>query len=366
MVIAFIGFFWLPHSADTAWFLSPDERRWAEQRIRLDQMSANIGGTHDRTVISGDGDEADQPDEEDDTDADAHQRLLDSSNQRQRRMSAMTGHSVTEDSGLSRHDISSAVFNYKIWHILVVNILSAIPATAFGVFLPMVIKQLSPSLNLSPSASNLLSAPPFACGALALFFFTRWSDRIKRRLIPILWGLGLLLTGLTATVLIPVKSYGIRYIALCVLLSGSFIASPLTVAWLTNNTPEVGKRAILLGINGWGNIAGIFLALLFTPADRRNNYIRPFIITLLCVLASFAGYVVFWAMLVKENRDRAKIISTWSQQQKEREEILGDVSIPLSTNARIWRTMGLHAVAVRFGLDDVRRGDEKMTFRYTV
>lgn len=373
MVIAFVGFFWLPHSADTAWFLSPEERQWAEQRIRLDQLSATNHTQRPTATLGPDGGPAadgrilaEATDEDDDIDADAHHRLLDSSKPAQRRMSAMTGHSVTEDSGLSKHDVFSAVFNYKIWHLLLVNILSAIPATAFGVFLPMVVKQLSPSLNLSPSASNLLSAPPFACGALALFLFTRWSDRTRRRIVPILWGLGLLLLGLTATVLTPVKNYGIRYLALCVLLSGSFIASPLTVAWLTNNTPEVGKRTILLGINGWGNLAGIFLALLFTPADRKNNYVRPFIATLLCVLASFVGYLVFWAMLVKENRQRAELTETWSEQQKEREEVLGDVSIPLSTAARLWHVTGLHAVAVRLGLDDVRRGDEKMTFSYAL
>ncbi len=115
----------------------------------------------------------------------------------------MTGHSVTEDSGLSKHDVLGAFFNYKIWLILVINILSAIPATAFGVFLPMVVKQLSPSLNLSPSASNLLAAPPFACGAVVLFLFSRWSDRSHRRIVPILYGLGLLAAGLGATVLIP-------------------------------------------------------------------------------------------------------------------------------------------------------------------
>ncbi|KAK6425200.1 hypothetical protein LTR95_016296, partial [Oleoguttula sp. CCFEE 5521] len=40
MVVAFVGFFWLPHDADTAWFFNAGERRWAEQRIRLDRDAA--------------------------------------------------------------------------------------------------------------------------------------------------------------------------------------------------------------------------------------------------------------------------------------------------------------------------------------
>ena len=365
IAIALLGFLWLPHSANTAWFFTAEERQWAEARIRLDQRMAtdrHASGNDDPLVTSHDRDNDinDDPDD-DDVAGEAHHHLLYPSKSR---MSTLTGISVTEDSGLTRHDVMSAFLNFKIWHILIINILSAIPATAFAVFLPMVIKQLSPSLNLSPSASNLLAAPPFGCGAIVLFLFTWWSDRAKQRLKPILWGLGLLLVGLAATVWIPMKSYVLRYFALCLLLSGSFIASPLTVAWLTNNTPEPGKRTILLGINGWGNLSGIFLALLFTPEDRKNGYIRPFVITLVCVLASFAGYVLFWILLVRENKGRQQITAGWDEQEREREDALGDMPLPPTWASRLWQMLGLQYIAQVLGLEDIRRGDEKMTFRY--
>ena len=251
----------------------------------------------------------------------------------------------------------------KIWHLLVCNILSAIPATAFSVFLPLVMKQLSPRLNLTPAASNLLSAPPFAFGAVVLFLFTRWSDRTHRRLIPILWGLALLLIGLTLTVMTPVESYVLRYASLCVLLSGSFIASPLTVAWLTNNTPEPGKRAILLGINGWGNLAGVFSALLFTPEDEKDGYVRPFFATLVCVGLAFAGFAVFRMMLIRENGQRDKIVAEMSEEERQREDIIGDVEVP-STFKRtrtLWDTIG-----DSLGLDGARRGDDKLTYQYSL
>lgn len=46
------------------------------------------------------------------------------------------------------------------------------------------------------------------------------------------------LVGLIATV--TVESHGGKYAALCVLLLGSYVAAPLTVAWLSGNTP--GKQ----------------------------------------------------------------------------------------------------------------------------
>lgn len=359
MTIAAVGFFWLPHNAESAWFLNVEERRWAEQRMRLDRADAAGISTSEpkpHAVRASD-------DIEDDG-GEAHHRLLPDSEPTRRTISSEPKAPVTADAGLSRHDILSAFLDYKIWHILAVNILSAIPATSFGVFLPIVVKQLSPALNISPSASNLLSAPPFAFGAIVLFSFTRWSDRSKRRLVPVLWGLGLLLVGLTLTVLIPMQRYGLRYCALCILLSGSFVASPLTVAWLTNNTPEPGKRAILIGINGWGNLAGIFLSILFTQEDRKTGYIRPFIIMLVCVLASFTGYVALIVMLKKENARRDTIIASWSEEEKQREEMVGDVPVPLTASQRIWRVSGMEARAKRLGLEEGRRGDDKMTYRY--
>lgn len=266
MTVALVGFLWLPRSAESAWFLNPEERYWAEARMRQDAVCSDEPKTS-TTNEPLRGEEAyEEVDRDHNESADFgtgesdYDRLLAGSHagSGHRRMnSVMSTKSVTADSGLSRQDILSAFFCYKIWYLLICNILSAIPATAFGVLLPILVKELSPSLSLSPAASNLLSAPPFAFGAIVLFIITAWSDKSRMRIIPSICGLLLLLLGLTMTILSPMNNYWLRYVSLCVLLSGSFIASPLTVAWLANNTPDQGKRAILLGINGWGNMAGV-------------------------------------------------------------------------------------------------------------
>ncbi|KAK3073955.1 hypothetical protein LTR53_004022 [Teratosphaeriaceae sp. CCFEE 6253] len=373
MVVALIGFFWLPHSADTAWFFSSQEKVWAEQRIRLDRDNVTPNQKRRASMalqrsITEDEDATARLSTDDHHGEESHTRLLDGltdSSPLTHKMSIASAVSVTADAGLSRHDILSAILYPKIWHLLICNILSAIPATAFGVFLPLVIKQLSPSLNLTAAQSNLLSAPPFVFGALVLFIFTRWSDRSHQRLVPIFWGLGLLLIGLTMTVMVGRSSYVLRYISLCILLSGSFIASPLTVAWLSNNTPEHGKRAILLGINGWGNLAGVFSALLFTPADRATGYVRPFIVTLICVLAAFVGFIAFWVMLVRENKWREDLTAGWTEEDREREELMGDVPVATwSWLDDLAHKVGLKRMLEKAGYEEARRGDEKLTFRY--
>ncbi|KAM3415893.1 hypothetical protein BST61_g9394 [Cercospora zeina] len=375
MTVALIGFLWLPRSADSAWFLNGEERAWAESRMRADTYPDDVESKqgHESTadsVLRHDYDADARPlNQDDDTADEMRERLLDEEDpltpsRRERRKSAISAMSVTRDSGLTRHDVVSAFFNYKIWHLLVCNVLSAIPATAFGVLLPILVKELSPSLNLSPAASNLLSAPPFAFGAIVLFLFVAWSDRARIRLVPIIWGLFILLLGLTLTVLAPIENYWLRYFSLCVLLSGSFIASPLTVAWLANNTPEPGKRAMLLGINGWGNLAGVFVSVLFTPSDKKTGYARSFSILLVCVLASLAGFAAFWFLIVRENKWRRDVLRSWSDDEKEREDLLGDVPAPDDLCMRVAKSTGLLKLAKKAGLEEGRKGDERLTFRY--
>lgn len=48
-------------------------------------------------------------------------------------------------------------------------------------------------------------------------------------------GIAIAIVGLVVTV--TVNSNGGKYAGLCVLLFGSYISAPLTVAWLAGNTP---------------------------------------------------------------------------------------------------------------------------------
>jgi hypothetical protein len=62
---------------------------------------------------------------------------------------------------------------------------------------------------------------------------------------------------------VTAKTHGAKYAGLCILLFGSYVSAPLTVAWLSGNTPEPGKRALVLGVNGFGNLSGVIGSQLF-------------------------------------------------------------------------------------------------------
>ena len=371
ILVAFVGFFWLPHSANTAWFLTADERFVAEERIRRDQLAAAISWSHPKHQSEADIQErrASNVSESrpsltlEDEEADYLLPGAEVTRPSPRRASHASVTSVTADSGVSREDIFSAIADWKVWYLLFCNILSAIPATAFAVFLPLVIKGIAGRDDLGPAAINLLVIPPFLAGAVILWIFTWWSDKHRIRLIPILYGLGILLGGLAATVALPTHAYKLRYFALTVLLSGSFVASPLTVTWLSNNIPEPGKRAIVLGINGWGNLAGVISSMLFAPKYADDGYIVPFYVTLVCVLTAFVGYLAFRALVVAENGRRTRIVAQWDDEEVRHEAMFGDSAVE---EKGFWafftRICRLDNLREWLGVDRLRRGNEKLTF----
>ncbi|KAF2275465.1 MFS general substrate transporter [Westerdykella ornata] len=356
IIVAVVGYFWLPHSAGTAWFLSPDEREYATQRVILDR-SAQSETTESLRDGTEEGHECDEE----------SRGLL----SRSKRTTTIAS-SVTDDRGLAPHDVVSALFSPRIWHILACNILSAVPVYAFQVFLPLVLAPLTETPN--PALINLLTAPPYICGAVTLYFFASYSDRHRKRILPILFGLAFLLLGLVFVVSLPTSHAWVipRYLALNVLLSGTFIASPLTVAWISGNTPSPGKRAVLLGINGWGNLAGTLSALIFDPKYAASGYIVPFWWTLGCVSCSAVGYWFLYRSLQKENERRKVLLSTWSEEDIEKENLYGkgpmlDEHRALRGVVTLVRRMGVLgwvALWLEEAGQGVREGDEKLTFVY--
>ncbi|KAI8936669.1 hypothetical protein NX059_007066 [Plenodomus lindquistii] len=354
MAVAFMGYFWLPHSVESAWFLSPDERRYAALRIVADRDLQNASvatqATHDH----------------DDAEYDEESRgLLHMS-----RPSISASQHFVDDRGLSPHDLVSAIFNTKIWHILTCNILSAIPVYAFSVFLPLV---LAPLLeDPDPALINLLTAPPHISGAIILFLAARYSDKHRIRLVPVLFALAIMVMGLISVVMLPMAWAIPRYLALCLLLSGTYCASPLTVAWISGNTPSPGKRALLLGINGWGNLAGVVSAMLFKPRYAESGYIVPFWWTLICVALAALGYILFLRRLKVENNMRQSVMARWTDDDIEKESVEGKGPLP-SDRPWLKRAVSLLRSYTRLmWLADWlgqatlvgREGDEKMTFVY--
>ncbi|KAA8911664.1 major facilitator superfamily domain-containing protein [Sphaerosporella brunnea] len=304
IAVAATTLLWLPTGPGTAWWLTEEEREIAEKRVLRDRISS----VTIYTSSSGHA-EAYEPlalADEDDEEAQAlHHRSrsrrpsTSASTSRPLLMKSIPAASTGAEAALTHTDLFLAFTDLKIWFLLALNILSALPSTAFSIFLPLVLQ----GLGHTALTSNALTIPPFLLGAVTLWCTTYLSDQRQQRIPFILFGLLLNLLGLLSALALPLEYVTARYFSLCILLAGSFIASPLTVAWISGNIREPGKRAVALGINGWGNLAGVVAARLFAPAYK-PEYRYPLVVTAVCVAASAVGYVGFWAWLRRVNERR--------------------------------------------------------------
>ncbi|EWG42508.1 hypothetical protein FVEG_15440 [Fusarium verticillioides 7600] len=163
-----------------------------------------------------------------------------------------------------------------------------------------------------------MTVPPFVCGALGLYAFALSSDHFKERGYHILGGLVIGIIGLILTVTIS-SSTG-QYVSLCVLLSGVYISAPLTMAWLSGNTPEPGKRALVLGVNGFGNLGGVIGAQLYRQRYK-PHYRFPFYVTLGFLAIALVGYLSYRFMLAAVNKRKQTILSTMSPEEIESERL---------------------------------------------
>lgn len=281
IAVALVTPFWLAKNPGTAWFLKPSERAYAANRMVIDS-SANSDSTYNK---------------------------------------------------LSRRDVIEAICDWKLWLVLPFNILSSIPPQGFTIFFPLVIKVCSTlldsqfldtdpliqGLGYSGPTANLMTVPPYVIGALLLLCFAFSSDHFRNRLYHILVALLIVMIGLVLTITLPLDNTGGRYAGLVILLAGTFIASPITAAWLAGNTPEPGKRTVVIGINGWGNLAGIIGSQLFL-AKYGPTYHFPLVITLILVAIAFVGYTAYRFALQAANRYKAKKVAQMTPEDIEEEK----------------------------------------------
>jgi len=271
-VTAIVAFFWLPKSPDTAWFLSGEQRALAGSRIRIDAA---------RYVLVTYG-------------ADAEEKAAVS---------------------LTRRDVIETAKDWKLWSVLFFNICASIPGQALSVFLPLVVS----GLGYTSIDANFMSVPPYICGAVGLYLFALSSDHRKERGYHVLAGLAVCLVGLIITVAVNTNLH-VRYFALCLLLSGTYVSAPLTAAWLSGNTPEPGMRSLVIGVNGFGNLSGVIGSQLFR-ANYAPRYLIPFYTTLGFIVVSVLGYIGYRFALAAVNRSKMKKIAGWTEAELEAERL---------------------------------------------
>jgi hypothetical protein len=88
----------------------------------------------------------------------------------------------------------------------------------------------------------------------------------------------------------------------------------------TNISPEPGKRSLVLGVNGFGNLSGVIGSELF-QSKYGPKYLIPFYVTLAFVGTALVGYSLYRYSLLAVNRLRARKMDGWTEADKEDERL---------------------------------------------
>lgn len=81
---------------------------------------------------------------------------------------------------------------------------------------------------------------------------------------------------------------------------------------------EPGKRSLVLGVNGFGNLAGVIGSQVYS-SKYAPSYHVSFYVTLGFVAASFVGYIAYRFTLAAVNRHKRSVLARMTQEEIEEE-----------------------------------------------
>lgn len=252
VVLGILGFFWLPASPSTAWFLTDEEKAAAKYRHLRD------------------------------------------------------GSGSVED----QFRLQDCFCNWKDWKFAAWCIISFTYPVAFSTtanFLPLILQRL----GFETVITNLLTVPPNLVGFVVLLIMTRSSDKNRERSLHIVGALSLSLVGLIMLAAIPPDEHrrhiASAYFACFLLCSGAYIPSCLVHSWHNNNNPQETSRAATTGLLvGLGNLAGMISAGTFrtTFAPR---YIPTLVATASCNVVSIMFTLALGIWMRRDNKRKDRV-----------------------------------------------------------
>jgi MFS family permease len=150
----------------------------------------------------------------------------------------------------------------KIWIFGFLYMFTAMPAYAFGYFLPIILG----GMGYNVRDSQLLCAPPYVTAVFSAFCFAFVADKMRTRGIFIIAQSLITILGLSMTAFAHQNS--VRYAGVFFGLAGCQGNIPAILAYNANNIVGHSKRSFSSAITvGFGGIGGIIATTVFRQQD---------------------------------------------------------------------------------------------------
>ncbi|KAI1657027.1 DNA-repair protein rad2 [Daldinia decipiens] len=247
IVLGVVAFFFLPNDIDHAYFLTPEEKKLANER-----HFRHYGSTE----------------------------------------SALT---------FSKNDMLAAFKDWKVWMFCLGQFGVDTLLYGYSTFLPTIIRGLG---HWSAAEIQLLTIPCYFVGAMTYMGIAFLSDRMQMRgLFTVTFGA---VSVVGYGVLLSNSSAGVHYFGCFLVATGLYVTVGLPLAWLPSNTPRYGKRTTANGMQlTSGNVAGIMASFIYPSADGPRYIVGNAVsLSLVGMAACIFGFMWFW--FARENKRRSE------------------------------------------------------------
>ncbi|PVH82171.1 high-affinity nicotinic acid transporter-like protein [Cadophora sp. DSE1049] len=246
VVVGGICWIFLPSAAETAWFLSPEEKEI--MRLRKERDAIYRGAEK-----------------------------------------------------FDRRWIKIALLDPFVWLIGIAFFTSSVAINGFNVFLPTILS----GLGYQNLHVNYMTIPVYILGAVSLLTVVYLSDKFKRRGMFIIGCLVPVIIGYLIAVGTPNQQAG--YAAMFILVLGIFPTSTLVVSWVAGTLAPDDKRAFGMPFaSSIGNLSNFVSSQLY-PTQQGPRYIQGNAVSAgLTVVAGFL-YSSCWLLLRSRNLKKEKL-----------------------------------------------------------
>lgn len=193
----------------------------------------------------------------------------------------------------------------------------------YSTFLPTIIKSIGRWSNAEVQA---LTIPCYALGAITYLVVARLSDATQMRGVYAIGFSGVSMVGYG--LLLADASSGVHYFGCFLVAMGLYVAVGLPLAWLPNNTPRYGKRTSATGMQlTFGNAAGVMAPFLYSNTGA-PRYVSGHAVSMGMVGFGAMCYGLLWWEYARLNRQREAGLQDWKMEGLSEQEIreLGDES----------------------------------------
>ncbi|KAF4463166.1 tartrate transporter [Fusarium albosuccineum] len=210
------------------------------------------------------------------------------------------------------HDRSALFAVLKDWKVYLLTICSwsnAAPNYGLKFSMPSITK----GMGFTSSNAQLMTIPPYFCGAISSYILAKCADRFRWR-VPFI--IGPQLCVLVAFSILMAKAEFIKqnlgacYFAVCLACAGMYPILPGVSAWNIDNNPLPTRRAISIGyLNCAGTIGGIYGSYIYKD-NEKPKYTTGYGASLGFAVGGIICAVILETTLMHLNKKKAKMSET--------------------------------------------------------